>query len=100
MSEEIRRKARRALNINEDNRIILSIDGGGMRGIFTLQLLKELEKLAGAPIHQWCDMVAGTSTGAIISGLIASGRSATQIEELYVQLVSRVFLKKGLLSNR
>ncbi|MBL0741998.1 patatin-like phospholipase family protein [Chryseolinea lacunae] len=100
MTEAEKKSARQKLNIKEGNRVILSLDGGGMRGIFTLQLLKKLEELAGGPIHQWCDMVAGTSTGAIIAGLIASGKTAVQIEELYVQLVSRVFTKRGLLANR
>src|SRR5688572_12625737 len=71
-----------------------------MRGIFTLQLLKKLEEVAGAPIYEWADMVAGTSTGAIISGLIAARKSAVEIEQLYIQLVSRVFTKRGELSNR
>jgi uncharacterized protein len=88
------------LNIPPNNRVILSIDGGGMRGIFTLQLLKKLEEIAGAPIYEWADMVAGTSTGAIISGLIASRKTALEIEQLYIQLVSRVFRKRNRLANR
>lgn len=98
--DPIKRKAYSNLGIPESNRVILSIDGGGMRGIFTLQLLKKLEEVAGAPCHKWCDMVAGTSTGAIIAGLMLKGKSASEIEELYKQLVSRVFTKRGVLSNR
>ena len=63
-------RAHKNLNIPPENKIILSIDGGGMRGIFTLQLLKKLEEVAESPIYEWCDMVAGTSTGAIICGMI------------------------------
>lgn len=100
MTSEEKKKAFQQLNIKEGNRIILTIDGGGMRGIFTLQLLKKLEELAGGPIYEWCDMVAGTSTGAIIAGLIATKRTAAQIEELYKQLVGRVFTKRGTLANR
>jgi hypothetical protein len=88
------------LGIKSGNKIILSIDGGGMRGIFTLQLLKKLEELAGSPIYNWVDMVAGTSTGAIIAGLITNKKSASEIEDLYIQLVSRVFTSRGMLANR
>lgn len=100
MSIAARKLARQNLNIPEKNRIILAIDGGGMRGIFTLQLLKKLEELAGSPIYDWCDMVSGTSTGAIISGLITTKKTAADIEKLYVQLVSRVFTKSNILANR
>jgi hypothetical protein len=45
-------------------------------------------------------MVAGTSTGAIIAGLLSYGLSAAEIEELYIQLVTKVFLKKSIFANR
>ncbi|MEC4050221.1 patatin-like phospholipase family protein [Flavobacterium sp. SUN046] len=92
--------AHKNLGIKPENKIILSIDGGGMRGIYTLQLLKKLEVLAGAPCYEWCDMVAGTSTGAIISALILSKKTATEIEQLYTNLVSKVFTKRNLFSDR
>jgi hypothetical protein len=88
------------LKINTKNRIILCLDGGGIRGILTLQLLKKIEEIAGIPCHQFCDLVAGTSTGAIIAGLIASGKTAVEIEELYIQFVTKVFLKRGVLADR
>lgn len=92
--------ARENLNIGANKKVIISIDGGGMRGIFTIQLLKKLEELAGAPIYEWADMVAGTSTGAIIGGLITKKKSAIQIESLYEQLVSKVFTSRGFLASR
>ncbi|MFT3705295.1 MAG: patatin-like phospholipase family protein [Agriterribacter sp.] len=88
------------LQIPEKNRIILSLDGGGVRGILTLQLLKQIEKIAGIPCYKFCDLVAGTSTGAIIAGMIAYGKTAAQIEELYVEFVTKVFLKRNFLSDR
>jgi hypothetical protein len=98
--ETLKEIAHKNLGIKPNNKIILSMDGGGIRGIFTLQLLKKLEELAGSPCYEWCDMVAGTSTGAIIAGLILNKKDATQIEELYTQLVSRVFTKRSFLANR
>ena len=88
------------LNIRNDNKVILCLDGGGIRGIMTLQLLKKLEELAGIPCYELFDMVGGTSTGGIIAGLIAMGKRAAEIEDLYVRLVKQVFTSRGWSSNR
>ena len=88
------------LNINPKNRIIISLDGGGIRGILTLQLLKKMEELAGMKLNQFCDLFAGTSTGAIIAGLLSFGLSAIEIEQLYIQLVTKVFKKRALIASR
>lgn len=94
-----RRQAFKALNISPDHRVILCLDGGGMRGILTIQLLKKLEAIAGIPCYELFDMVAGTSTGGIIAGLITTGHNAIQIETMYEDLVTQVFDKR-LLGNR
>ncbi len=91
-----RKAAFEKLNININHRAILCLDGGGMRGILTIQLLKKLEDLAGIPCYKLFDMVSGTSTGAIIAGLICTGHSASQIEILYENLVTQVFDKRAL----
>src|ERR1700740_2408211 len=84
------------LKIDHDKRTILCLDGGGMRGILTIQLLKKLEEVAGIPCHELFDMVSGTSTGAIIAGLITMGFTAAEIEKKYEDLVTRVFDKRFL----
>jgi patatin-like phospholipase/acyl hydrolase len=91
-----RKAAFEKLNININHRAILCLDGGGMRGILTIQLLKKIEEIAEIPLHQLFDMVAGTSTGGIIAGLICTGHNATQIETLYESLVTKVFDKRNL----
>jgi hypothetical protein len=88
------------LRIPAGNRALLCLDGGGIRGILTIQLLKALEEQAGAPCHQIFDMVAGTSTGGIIAGLIADGKSALEIEALYEKLVTKVFQKRDFISSQ
>ncbi len=70
------------LGIPRANRVVLSLDGGGIRGTMTIQLIKKLEEVAGVPCHALFDLVAGTSTGGIIAGLTAMGRSAQHIEAL------------------
>lgn len=93
MSAE-RKKAFKKLNIDPSDRIILSLDGGGMRGILTIQLLKKLEEVAGVPCYDLVDMVAGTSTGGIIAGLVVRGFTAVEIEEKYDELIKEVFHKR------
>jgi predicted acylesterase/phospholipase RssA len=88
------------LHIPPQNRALLTLDGGGIRGILTIQLLKALEEQAGAPCHRIFDLVAGTSTGGIIAGLIASGKTAFEIEALYEKLVSKVFLRRDFFANQ
>jgi patatin-like phospholipase/acyl hydrolase len=46
---------------------ILSIDGGGIRGIIPATFLMEFEKRTGRPICELFDLIAGTSTGGILA---------------------------------
>ena len=89
-----RRQAFEKLKIPVTSRAILSLDGGGIRGILTIQLLKKLEETAQMPCYELFDMVAGTSTGAIIASLIVTGHAAADIEEMYEELVTKVFARK------
>jgi hypothetical protein len=70
---------------------ILSIDGGGIRGIIPLACLVELEKLHRKPCREIFDMVAGTSTGAVIAAGIALGISARGLLALYRELAKHAF---------
>jgi predicted acylesterase/phospholipase RssA len=69
---------------------VLSLDGGGSKGVYTLGVLKEVEALAGQPLCEVFDLVFGTSTGSIIAALIARGRSIAEIEKLYFELIPNV----------
>ena len=62
---------------------VLSLDGGGAKGFYTLGVLKEVEGLVGAPLHEKFDLIYGTSTGAIIAALLGLGKSVDHIESLY-----------------
>ncbi|KAJ9063420.1 hypothetical protein DSO57_1000013 [Entomophthora muscae] len=50
---------------------ILAIDGGGVRGILPAAILRQLEVEAGKPISEMFDLIAGTSTGAILATMLA-----------------------------
>ena len=72
---------------------ILSIDGGGIRGVFPAAYLAELEKrfLNGASIANHFDMVAGTSIGGIITLALGKGMTAQQALEIYTERGHRIF---------
>jgi predicted acylesterase/phospholipase RssA len=69
---------------------ILSLDGGGAKGFYTLGVLKEIEAMLGCPLYKRFDLVFGTSTGAIIAALIALGRPIDEIHDLYRQHVPTI----------
>lgn len=69
---------------------VLSLDGGGAKGIYTLGILKEIEGMLGAPIHECFDLVFGTSTGAIIAALICLGQPIDDIHALYKKQVIEI----------
>lgn len=46
---------------------VLSIDGGGVRGIVPARILQEIEERTGKPIAELFDMIGGNSTGAIVA---------------------------------
>jgi len=62
---------------------IISIDGGGIRGYLPAQVLAMIEVQAGRPIGDMVDMLAGTSTGAILALGLAAGKSAEEMAAFY-----------------
>jgi predicted acylesterase/phospholipase RssA len=70
---------------------ILSIDGGGIRGYIPALVLAEIERRAGPPVIDLFDVVAGTSTGAIIAIGLTSGISAAELAEFYPKYGARIF---------
>eukprot|EP00045_Choanoeca_perplexa_P015363 m.191938 g.191938 ORF g.191938 m.191938 type:complete len:409 (+) comp16961_c1_seq5:1725-2951(+) len=61
---------------------ILSLDGGGVRGAYSAQLLTRLEeRLPGLTDN--VDVVAGTSTGVMLGGLLAMGYNASQAQQIF-----------------
>ena len=81
---------------------ILSIDGGGIKGIFPAQILTHLEEtcLDGQPIGDYFDLIAGTSTGGIIALGLGAGLTARALLDLYVNEGHRVFPPEQRLKGR
>ena len=74
---------------------ILSLDGGGSLGVYTLGVLSEVQKMLGAPLHEVFDLVYGTSTGSIIGTLIALGSDIDTIRDHYFDVVEDVMARYG-----
>lgn len=78
---------------------ILALDGGGVKGVLTLGMLKVLEEELRRRAHgdaafrlsDYYDLIGGTSTGAIIATALALGLSIDEIIALYMRLGPEVF---------
>jgi hypothetical protein len=72
---------------------ILSIDGGGIKGLFPATILAELEQryLDGASVAGYFDLVAGTSTGGIIALGLGAGLKASELAAVYERRERRSF---------
>jgi uncharacterized protein len=70
---------------------ILSIDGGGIKGIFPAAFLAELERLTGKSSANHFDLIVGTSTGGIIALGLGMGVPAADILEFYKTEGAQIF---------
>lgn len=72
---------------------ILSLDGGGIKGIFAAAFLARLEReyLGGESIGKCFDLVVGTSTGGLIALCLACGRTAQDALDLYIEHGAAIF---------
>ncbi|QXX76132.1 CBASS cGAMP-activated phospholipase [Methylovirgula sp. HY1] len=70
---------------------ILSIDGGGIRGVFPAALLAAVERHLPSPLGSYFDLIAGTSTGGIIAIGLGLGLSAATILKLYEEHGPAIF---------
>lgn len=80
---------------------ILSLDGGGARGLLSLGVLAQLERhlgeRSGDPdrfrLSHYFDLIGGTSTGAIIATTLALGWRVREVVDLYFNLLPSIFAK-------
>jgi predicted acylesterase/phospholipase RssA len=70
---------------------ILSLDGGGLKGIFAAAILAAFEADLGIRIADRFDLIAGTSTGGLIALGLGAGLTPTELVDLYVDLGPRIF---------
>ena len=84
---------------------ILALDGGGIRGIITLEILARIETLLREQsgrqgdfvLADYFDFIAGTSTGAIIGTALALGMTVTDIRSFYLDTGREMFEQASVL---
>jgi hypothetical protein len=82
---------------------LLSIDGGGLRGVLALEVLARIETVLrealNAPdtfrLADYFDFIAGTSTGAIVAACLSLGMRVSELQELYRTSAATMFAKSG-----
>lgn len=72
---------------------VLAIDGGGIRGLIPSLVLAEIERRSGRPVASLFDLVAGTSTGAIIACALTrpNPMPAARVAEVYEEDGPKIF---------
>ena len=78
---------------------MLALDGGGIRGMITLQILKKIEDVVGQKLGAYFDYIGGTSTGAIIAAGLARGKTVDELIAFYRTTGPLMFDKRALFSR-
>jgi patatin-like phospholipase/acyl hydrolase len=75
---------------------ILSIDGGGLRGIVPVQILMKLEQDTGKKVHELFDMIAGTSTGGLIAAFLTLKDESNPTKPKYgLDTLENIYTQQG-----
>lgn len=78
---------------------ILCIDGGGIKGIFSAQVLAEFEEAFHTSTSEHFDLVCGTSTGGIIALGVAAGIPMKEVVQFYIDNGPQIFLQRWKISK-
>jgi patatin-like phospholipase/acyl hydrolase len=73
---------------------ILSLDGGGIRGVFVTACLARLERQLNQPLARYFDLIAGTSSGGFIAALLGFGYSAAEVHGFFRGYGPRIFERR------
>lgn len=91
---------------NNGPKKLLALDGGGIRGMITVEVLAEIERILRQRLQNdrlvlgdYFDYVAGTSTGAIIATCIAAGMPVSKIRNFYISSGKDMFDRASLLKR-
>ena len=70
---------------------ILTIDGGGLRGVFSAAVIEQMEAQTGRPAHQLFDCICGTSAGSFLAAGLASGIEAKTLKGVFLKMGEAIF---------
>ncbi len=73
---------------------ILCLDGGGIRGLYSAQMLKNIEDKCGVDFYNDFDLIVGTSTGSILAGAIVQKIDLDKVISLYENEGKNIFKKR------
>jgi patatin-like phospholipase/acyl hydrolase len=77
---------------------VLSIRGGGIRGIIPCCCLAQLEQQLGGRVRDHIDYCAGTSTGALLAAAVAAGIPASDLLKVYTDRSKEIFTPSGIIA--
>ncbi|GMR62125.1 hypothetical protein PMAYCL1PPCAC_32320, partial [Pristionchus mayeri] len=83
----------KALSEGADIHNLLSLDGGGIRGLVLIEILDAMERAYGPALLDRFRWVAGTSTGAILALALGQGKDIGECRRLYFRLKDLVFYR-------
>ena len=75
---------------------ILALDGGGIRGVYAAHVLAKVEDSLKLPVSDCFNLIAGTSTGAILAGAAATDIPMQTVVELFERQAGHIFKAKRL----
>ena len=84
---------------SNSNFSILTLDGGGARGIYSARLLARIDQSLGAKIRHCFDLIAGTSTGSILAAAAATEIPMASIVELFENEAPSIFRKRWFING-
>lgn len=74
---------------------MLCIDGGGIRGVFAVAFLSAIEEYYHKPVGELFDVIAGTSTGAIIAASASLKLKMSEVLENYINYGKKIFVRQA-----
>lgn len=69
---------------------LICFDGGGVRGLITIQLLIDLQKKLKRPIRSYFNWFSGTSTGSFLASLFTMGKSPQEMRSMYFEIKDKL----------
>lgn len=74
---------------------VLVLAGGGAKGVLTTTMLNNFQKKVGVPLHEFFDIIIGTSTGSIIGSMLSAKVPIQTIHQMYIDNMKTIFTNQN-----